>query len=64
MCELSELSELSLGSELGLRSAFGRPENMRDKRGKRDKGVSKHACYPYQGAAELCSRRISLRLVT
>jgi hypothetical protein len=36
MCELSELSELSLRSELGLR--FSRPENMRGKRGMRDKG--------------------------
>ena len=47
MCELSELSELSPGSELDLRWRFDRPENLRDMRDKRDKGVSEHACYPY-----------------
>jgi hypothetical protein len=33
-------------------------------RGMRGKGVCEHACYLYLGAAELCSRRITFRLVT
>ena len=39
MCEISEKSEISPGSERGLQSAIPRRENMRNMSDKRDKGV-------------------------
>jgi hypothetical protein len=44
MCELSELSELSLGRELSPAIGDSNAGKICDKRGMRGKGVSEHSC--------------------